>query len=82
MFSITDSQGLDNTWFFDHVTDSFTEGPKLNSGRTGHSAGAIIDSTTNEQIIVVNGGRKDVMNMLNSTEILRGNSWVQGNCFI
>ena len=70
--------GLDKTWIFDHVTETFTEGPKLNVGRSHHSAGVIIDSDTNERTIVVTGGIEDSTSFLNSTEILKGNYWEQG----
>ena len=76
--NFTYSYGSDKTWFFDHVTETFTEGPKLNVGRSQHSAGVIIDSDTNERTIVVTGGMEDSTSFLNSTEILKGNYWEQG----
>ena len=60
------------------MSETFTEGPKLNTGRFQHSAGGIDDSVTKEGIIVVAGGRKDENIGLNSTEILKGNIWEEG----
>ena len=73
--------GLDKTWFFDHASETFTDGPKLNIGRGQHTANVIVDSKTMEKTIVVTGGFMDQGNIIDSTEILKGNVWLQGNCF-
>ena len=78
----THSYGLDKTWIFDHVSGTFTNGPKLNIGRSQHSANIIVDSKTMEKTIVVTGGFKDQGNILDSSEILKGNKWEQGKCHI
>ena len=43
---------VDRTWFFNHETQLFEEGPKLNVARKGHSAGLIKDSVTKENMII------------------------------
>ena len=54
----------------------FMEGPRLNKGRYSHSSSLIVDSVTQEKIIVVAGGEDANFNTLNSTEILR----IDHNC--
>ena len=76
----THISALDKTWFYDHVSETFTDGPKLNVGRGQHTANIIVDSKTMEKTIIVTGGFKDQDNILDSTEILKGNKWEQGKC--
>ena len=66
------------TWYFDHNTELFSEGPRLLEKRSGHTAGLIKDSVyTEEQRILVAGGRPGPD--LPSVEWLVSGTWEQGN---
>merc|ERR1712241_899819 len=69
------------TWYFNHETQKFTSGPHLNIGRDRHGAGHIQDSATKEDIVLVVGGEDDEFNNLDSTEILKNESWEEGPTF-
>ena len=64
------------TWYFNHVTQEFQEGPSLMEGRRMHASGTIVDHETNENIVVVAGGYGGIS--LDSTELLINGEWQQG----
>ena len=67
------------TWYFDHNTEAFTDGPSLIEKRLGHTAGLIKDSVyTEEKRIVVVGGTNGTVG-LKSVEWLVSGTWEQGN---
>ena len=68
------SAGSYETWYFDHNTELFSDGPPLLEKRRGHTAGLIKDSVyTEEKRILVAGG------YINSVEWLVSGTWEQGN---
>ena len=67
---------LDLTWYYNHITRKFTQGPKLLNGRRLHTAGTLIDQGTNEKLIVVAGGYPT-----DSVEFLINGKWRQGSNF-
>ena len=78
---ITGGDESGNTYVFDHLSQTYVMGPKLNIARTHHATGIIIDSVTKENIVVVTGGWKiDSTNsrVVDSTEILRNGTWEYG----
>ena len=65
------------TWYFNHVTQTFQEGPSLMEGRRMFPAsGTVVDQVTNQKIVVVAGGWNG--NYLDSTELLITGEWQQG----
>ena len=64
----------DLTWYYNHITKKFTQGPKLLDGRRLHTAGTLIDQGTNEKVIVVAGGYPTH----ESVEFLINGKWRQG----
>ena len=64
------------TWYFNHVTQKFQEGPSLMEGRIWHVSGTVVDHETNENIVVVAGGYNG--NPIDSTELLKNEEWQQG----
>ena len=76
------SNAIDKTWYFDQVTKTFTDGPKLKFGRRYHTSGVIYDSITNEKIIVVVGGKNSDHYYLESTEILKNEKWEKGTWYL
>merc|ERR1712062_534907 len=68
------------TWYFNHMTQNFTEGPSLRIPRKSHTAGLIRDTVTKEVYVAVVGGYKnywlkDDHGPTRSTEILRNDKW-------
>ena len=47
--------GTSKTWYFNHDTEKYTEGPELNTGRFAHAAGKITHQDGGSSIIVVGG---------------------------
>ena len=85
MINSENKTALDKTWYFNHVTQEFIDGPNLKISRVGHAAGVFIDSVSKEALVVVAGGineNKGYMNygftVLDSTEILKGDQWELG----
>ena len=74
----THSIAMDKTWYFNHVTQEFINGPNLRIARAHHAAGVFIDSETKEALVVVAGGIGEDNNILDSTEILKGEHWELG----
>ena len=71
------------TYYFDGKT--FSEGPDLITGRKfAHAAGLLIDKETNDEYIVVVGGKDEKHQYLDSVELLKiGDSkWKPGILFI
>ena len=64
------------TLYCDHMTGEWLNGPNLIEARVGHASGVVIDEITNENFVVVTGGKQNYT--LNSTEILQGNEWIVG----
>ena len=69
------------TWYYNHVTQKFQEGPSLLEGRYNHASGTVVDQETSEKIVVViggdPGGQGDDEN-IDSTELLINGEWQQG----
>ena len=68
---------FDNSWYFNHVTQEFIDGPNLRISRAGHAAGVFVDSVSKEILVVVAGGINK-NKILDSTEILKGDRWELG----
>ena len=66
------------TWYFNHVTQKFQEGPSLMDSRSGHASGTVVDQETSENIVVVTGGATGGISYLDSTELLLDGEWQQG----
>ena len=64
------------TWYYNHVTASFSSGPSLLEGRRSHGSATIVDTVTKAKFVVVAGGF-NVTNM-KSTELLINGQWQQG----
>ena len=65
------------TWYFNHVTQKFQEGPSLMERRSFHASATVVDHNTNENIVVVAGGMQGDR-LLDSTELLVNGEWTQG----
>ena len=46
-----------NTYYFNHITNTWTDGPNLKIGRSQHKARVIKDKGNNQEHIVVVGGQ-------------------------
>lgn len=68
----TEIDASKKTFYFNHKTQNWTDGPHLNVGRSNFAAGIVTDDVTKENIVIVTGG------YLQSTEILLDNQWKQG----
>ena len=68
----------DKTWYFNHATQEFRQGPNLLEARTGHGYGTIIDQETKEKMAIVTGGYADHGGFMDSTEIFLNGQWVTG----
>ena len=55
--SSDDDDDSDKTYYFSEKTQQWTQGPNLNHGRHGHTAGLIIDEVTAQTYVVVAGGQ-------------------------
>ena len=66
----------DRTWYYNHETQSFVEGPQLIHPRNRHGSGTIIDTITNALLPVVTGGYDG--HYTDTTEILIDNQWQPG----
>ena len=69
----------DETWFFDHVSQEFQQGPPLITGRYDHASATLQDQDTKENIVAVVGGYNNGVGYLDSTEFLRNGEWSPGN---
>ena len=68
----------DLTHIYDHKRERWANGPTLNMGRASHAAFIVTDLVTDERLVIAAGGYQGSIT-LNSTEILVGNRWSQGN---
>jgi hypothetical protein len=66
----------DVTWYFDHVSQEFQQGPSLITGRYLHASATLQDQDTKEDIVAVVGGVGN--SVLDSTEFLRNGEWTAG----
>ena len=66
------------TWYFDHVSQEFQQGPSLITGRRSHASATLQDHDTKEDIVAVVGGYNDGVGELDSTEFLRNGEWTAG----
>ena len=73
-----DTSTSDVTWYFDHVSQEFQQGPSLITGRRLHSSATLQDHDTKENIVAVVGGI-DSSDRLDSSEFLRNGEWSPGN---
>ena len=68
-------------WFYSHLTGQWINGPDLLQARTGHTAGLLTDSVSQESFVVVSGGRETNNMGFDSVEILNlkeGTKWISG----
>ena len=65
------------TWFYNHETGTFSNGPSLMQGRSWHASATIVDKVTKAKIPVVTGGYNNG-NYLDSTEFLIDGQWQTG----
>ena len=78
-YSYDNDLTYDNTWYFEHHTEKFSDGPRLLEERCDHTAGVIKDSVfTDEKRVVVVGGFNSG-STLKSVEWLVSDKWEQGN---
>ena len=66
-----------STFFYNHITKSWSDGPSLTQGRVYHAAGVVTDEFTNEKLIVTTGGVANY-HLLDSIEVLFENQWHTG----
>ena len=66
------------TYFYDHNEGEWINGSSLMQARYAHAAGIITDEVTGEHFVSVTGGVVTSGRVLNSTEILQDEEWVQG----
>ena len=64
------------TWYFNHETQAFSDGPSLLEGRYVHGSATCVDKVTQEKIPVVAGGYNG--GYLSSTEMLINGMWQSG----
>ena len=64
------------TWYFNHASQEFQQGPYLLEARWYHSSATITDQDTKEKIVIVVGGYDG--NFKDTTEILSNGEWVAG----
>ena len=80
---LSDRIPSDKTWYFDHHTEKFSDGPSLIENRIGHTAGVVKDSvyTEEKRVVVVGGQNKEngIFTSLKSVEWLVSGTWEQGN---
>ena len=66
----------DRTWYYNHETQSFVEGPQLIHPRILHGSATIMDTITNALLPIVAGGYDG--SRMDTTEILIDNQWQPG----
>ena len=59
-----------STYYYNHITKKWTNGPNLIEGRKLNTAGFVIDHVTNQKHIVVLGDLLSLHNTVYSVEIL------------
>ena len=80
-YSYDNDVTYDNTWYFEHHTEKFSDGPRLLEERCDHTAGVIKDSvfTDEKRVVVVGGFNSGIGRTLKSVEWLVSGTWEQGN---
>ena len=79
-FGSKDSLNSALTFYYFDESEAWAEGPTLIEARSGHVAGFVTDTDTNEKILIVAGGYSG--NYLDSVELFfehGSNEWVPGN---
>ena len=67
------------TWYYNHVTETFISGPDLLEGRNGHGSAINLDKVTKAKIVVVTGGHSGHNgHIMDSTEMLINGQWQTG----
>ena len=66
------------TWYFNHETNIFSDGPSLLEGRNRHGSATCVDMVTKAKIPIVTGGQGDGWAALDSTELLINGQWQSG----
>ena len=67
----------DQTWYFNHESQEFQQGPNLLEARSDHSSGSVTDQETKEKMAIIAGGFGIDRN-LDSTEMLWNGEWKTG----
>ena len=65
------------TFYYNHKTSEWSDGPELKVGRRYLAAGIVTDDVTKEEFVVVSGGY-DGSNSLKSTVVLMDDKWTLG----
>ena len=71
----------DETWYFNHETQTFSPGPSLLEGRDQHASATVIDRVTKAKIPIVAGGiirGRRWSELTDSTELLINGKWQSG----
>ena len=63
------------TWYFNHETNIFSDGPSLLEGRNRHGSATCVDKVTRAKIPIVTGGYGNVGS---TTELLINEQWQSG----
>ena len=66
------------TWYFNHETNIFSDGPSLLQGRKGHASETCVDKVTKAKIPIVTGGYGTSNVPMDSTEMLINGQWHSG----
>ena len=68
------------TWYFNHETNIFSDGPNLLEGRYEHASATCVDKVTKAKIPIVTGGNHftNGQHGLDSTELLINEQWHSG----
>ena len=80
MFIGGSSSAAAQTFYYNHADEAWLNGPSLNQGRRDHAVGIVTDEITNENLVIVTGGRyhDNGVIFLKSTEILKDDKWIKG----
>ena len=79
---VIESDAIDLTYYYDHVNQVWSDGPRLNVARGYHGTGIVTDLVTRERLVIVTGGQSyeaGHYGHYRSTEILIDGNWVLGN---
>ena len=68
------------SWFYNHDTEAFKNGPDLLEGRYFHGSATVVDKVTKAKIVVVTGGYNN--DYLDSTEMLINGQWKIGTMYL
>ena len=68
------------TFYYFEESKAWVEGPTLIEARSGHVAGFVTDTDTNERILIVSGGYSgDYLDSVELFFVQNSNEWVPGN---